>query len=195
MKNTKKALLMTLCAVMLVAASVMGTMAYLTSTTEVVKNTFTVGNVVITLDEAKVNTDGSVVEGAARVTENEYHLLPGHTYTKDPIVHVDAKSEECYLFVKVTNEIAAIEAATTVADQMKANGWTAVQGQDGVYAYNTTVKGGANVPVFGTVKVLETVDNKTLEAYADKTITVVACAVQADGLTQAQALEAAVFTK
>ena len=195
MKNTKKALLMTLCAVMLVAASVMGTMAYLTSTTDVVKNTFTVGNVVITLDEAKVNTDGSVVEGAARVTENEYHLLPGHTYTKDPIVHVDAKSEECYLFVKVTNEIAAIEAATTVADQMKANGWTAVQGQDGVYAYNTTVKGGANVPVFGTVKVLETVDNTTLAAYADKTITVVACAVQADGLTQAQALEAAVFTK
>ena len=40
MKKTKKALLLSLCAVMLVTASVLGTMAYLTSTDEVV-NTFT----------------------------------------------------------------------------------------------------------------------------------------------------------
>ena len=46
MKKTKKALLLSLCAVMLVTASVLGTMAYLTSTDEVV-NTFTVGNVAI----------------------------------------------------------------------------------------------------------------------------------------------------
>lgn len=60
MKTKSKALLLTLCAVLLVAASVMGTMAYLTSTDKV-ENTFTVGNVKITLDEAKVNTDGTPV--------------------------------------------------------------------------------------------------------------------------------------
>ena len=43
MKNKKKTLLMSLAAVLLVAAGVFGTLAYLTSTTETVKNTFTVG--------------------------------------------------------------------------------------------------------------------------------------------------------
>ncbi|MBQ3062404.1 MAG: hypothetical protein IJD03_01960, partial [Clostridia bacterium] len=98
MKNTKKALLMTLCAVMLVAASVMGTMAYLTSTTGVVTNTFTVGKVGITLDEAKV-TEYGVKDGDTRVMANTYKLVPGHTYVKDPTVHVAADSEESYLFV------------------------------------------------------------------------------------------------
>ena len=87
MKTKSKALLLTLCAVLLVAASVMGTMAYLTSTDKV-ENTFTVGKVAIKLDEAKANNDGSLVEGAARVKANEYKLLPGHTYNKDPMVTV-----------------------------------------------------------------------------------------------------------
>ena len=69
-KTKTKALLMSLCAVLLVAASVLGTMAYLTDSKDV-KNTFTVGNVAIKLDEAKVNTDGTPVEGADRVKGNE----------------------------------------------------------------------------------------------------------------------------
>ena len=68
MKTKSNALLMTLCAVLLVAASVLGTMAYLTSTDEV-ENTFTVGNVKITLDESKVDQNGNAVEGD-RVTAN-----------------------------------------------------------------------------------------------------------------------------
>ena len=105
MKTTKKALLLALCAVLLVVSTVFATMAYLTSTTEVVKNTFTVGNVKITLDEAKVNEYG-VKDGDTRVTENTYKLMPGHTYTKDPTIHVDANSEDCWLFVKIVDEIA-----------------------------------------------------------------------------------------
>ena len=42
MKTKRKALLLSLCAVLLVAVSVMGTIAYLTSTDNVA-NTFTVG--------------------------------------------------------------------------------------------------------------------------------------------------------
>ena len=101
MKTKSKALLLTLCAVLLVAASVMGTMAYLTSTDKV-ENTFTVGNVKITLDEAKVNTDGTLAAPAERVKANEYKLLPGHTYTKDPTVTVKAVSESSYVRMKVT---------------------------------------------------------------------------------------------
>lgn len=101
MKTKSKALLLTLCAVLLVAASVLGTMAYLTSSAEV-KNTFTVGKVEIKLDEAKVNADGISEEGAARVTANSYKLMPGTTYTKDPTVTVLKGSEDSYVRMKVT---------------------------------------------------------------------------------------------
>ena len=101
MKTKSKALLLTLCAVLLIAASVLGTMAYLTSTAKV-ENTFTIGKVEIKLDEAKVTADGIPVEGAARVTENSYKLMPGNTYTKDPTVTVKAGSEESYVRMKVT---------------------------------------------------------------------------------------------
>lgn len=115
-KTKTKALLMSLCAVLLVAASVLGTMAYLTSNDKV-KNTFTVGNVSIKLDEAKVTTDGKVVEGADRVKANEYKLLPGHTYTKDPTVTVLKPSVDSYVRMKVTfNKASQIIAMCTDPD-------------------------------------------------------------------------------
>lgn len=96
MKTKSKALLLTLCAVLLVAASVLGTMAYLTSTAKV-ENTFTIGKVEIKLDETDVtNPTGS------RVQANSYKLMPGTTYTKDPTVTVKAGSEESYVRMKVT---------------------------------------------------------------------------------------------
>lgn len=96
MKTKSKALLLTLCAVLLIAASVLGTMAYLTST-DTVTNTFTVGKVEIKLDETDVtNPTGP------RVTANSYKLMPGTTYTKDPTVTVKAGSEESYVRMKVT---------------------------------------------------------------------------------------------
>lgn len=101
MKTKSKALLLTLCAVLLIAASVLGTMAYLTSTAKV-ENTFTIGKVEIKLDEAKATADGIPVEGAARVQANSYKLMPGNTYTKDPTVTVKAGSEASYVRMKVT---------------------------------------------------------------------------------------------
>lgn len=131
MKTRNKALLTMACAVLLVVASVLGTMAYLTSTAEV-ENTFTVGSVTISMDETDVDNS---TDGKERDTENKYHLLPGHEYTKDPIIHVASTSEDCYLFVTVSNEIAAIEATgdTSVASQMAAKGWKAVEGKTNLY--------------------------------------------------------------
>lgn len=103
MKTKKKALLLTLSAVLLVTVSVFGTMAYLTDK-DTVTNTFTVGNVKLELDEAKVNPDGSyVTDHENRVEGNTYHLIPGHTYIKDPTVTVKANSEDAYvrMFVDV----------------------------------------------------------------------------------------------
>ncbi|MDY4203948.1 SipW-dependent-type signal peptide-containing protein, partial [Porcincola intestinalis] len=101
MKKRNKILGLMVGAVALVGVSVMGTMAYLTSTDEVV-NTFTVGNVQIKLDEAKTNTDGSLVANADRVKANDYKLLPGHTYNKDPMVTVKKGSESSYVKMTVT---------------------------------------------------------------------------------------------
>lgn len=102
MKKTSKALLLTICAVLLVAASVMGTMAYLTSSDKVV-NTFTVGKVAIKLDEARVDMNGQPSEiGGRSEVGNGYQLIPGHTYTKDPTVTVEKGSVESYVRMKVT---------------------------------------------------------------------------------------------
>ena len=202
MKTKSKALLLALCAVLLVAASVLGTMAYLTSQAEVT-NTFTVGSVSITLDEAPVDANGKETTGG-RVTENSYKLMPGHEYDKDPIVHVDPDSEDCYLFVIVKNEIADIESDAegdkTVAAQMAENGWNEVgTTEDGIlYVYGdvenpTAVKGGEDKTVFTTFKidgdkVVNVPEGETLpegkldlSAYENMTIVVTAYAVQMDG--------------
>ena len=114
MKTKSKALLLTLCAVLLVAASVLGTMAYLTST-DTVTNTFTVGKVEIKLDETDVtNPNGP------RVKANSYKLMPGTTYTKDPTVTVKAGSEESYVRMKVTfNNAAALMEMLPSADNLE----------------------------------------------------------------------------
>lgn len=114
MKTKSKALLLTLCAVLLVAASVLGTMAYLTST-DTVTNTFTVGKVEIKLDETDVtNPNGP------RVKANSYKLMPGTTYTKDPTVTVLKGSEDSYVRMKVTfNNAAALMEMLPNADNLE----------------------------------------------------------------------------
>ena len=104
MKSKHKALLLSMCAVLLVAVSIFGTLAYLTDK-DTVTNTFTVGSVGLSLDEADVKPDGSYeTNHDSRVQANEYHLLPGHTYYKDPTVTVDDGSEDAYVRMIVTVE-------------------------------------------------------------------------------------------
>ncbi len=187
----KKTIALALVLVMAFGVTMGGTFAYLTSTTEVVENTFTVGNVAITLDEAKVDVYGVEEKDAARVTKNTYKLIPGHTYVKDPTVHVTKGSESAWLFVKVVDEIAAIQDATTVANQMTANGWVAVENVAGVFAYNAKVDASTeakDIKIFENFKVLGTAN---VADYAGKTITVQAYAIQADGFDTAAAAWAA----
>lgn len=101
MKKATKALLVILCVVLLVAGSVMATLAYLTDSDEV-KNTVTVGKVDITVDESEVTPDGEPVDGADRVDGNEYHLIPGQSYVKDPTMTVKKGSEESYVRMLVS---------------------------------------------------------------------------------------------
>lgn len=80
-----KALVALLAFVLVIGCSLGGTLAWLTDKTDAVTNTFTVGDINITLTE----------------TEREYMILPGVNIPKDPKVSVEANSEACWLFVKV----------------------------------------------------------------------------------------------
>ena len=211
MKTKSKALLLTLCAVLLVAASVLGTMAFLTSNDEVV-NTFTVGNVAITLDEAKANTDGSLVANADRVKANKYKLLPGHTYNKDPMVTVLSGSEPSYVKMTVTfsnaKELDAIFAPnganlTSIFNGYESTNWTYKGNTKNTNAntrtyefwYNGTV-GAPTADValdalFDSITVPGTITNEQLATIEGMTITVNAYAIQADSFANAEAAWAA----
>lgn len=114
----KRSFIMLLCAIVVMSSAAFGTIAYLTDRAAV-KNTFTVGNVDITVDETKVNPDGTPVEPAERTEEsNDYKLLPGQTYVKDPTLTVKAKSEEAYVRMVVT--ISKADELDAVYAQLKA---------------------------------------------------------------------------
>lgn len=216
MKTRTKALLLAMCAVLLVVTTVMATLAFLTSQTEVVKNTFTVGNVVITLDEAKVNEYGVEVEGADRVLTNEYKLMPGHTYVKDPTVHVAADSENSYIRMLVTiTDLADVKAVLGVdatsgyfLPQYFVKGWDngiwvttgkVVEADNKAtyeFRYYTTVStvGAAAMnlePLFTNIVVPGNINNANLALLEELEINVVAQAIQADGFDNADAAWAA----
>ena len=184
MKTVRKTLILAACAIMLVCATIAGTLAYLTAQVSV-KNTFTVGNGAITMDETDV--DNSTPDGNGRDTENEYKLLPGQTYTKDPIIHVSATSEDCYVFVKVRNNISAVEATgnNTLANKLEAKVWKAVTEGRKVTYKEDAVNASADVDVFGSFTVSDSATNEQLSAIDGKTIEVEAYAVQKEGFTSA----------
>ena len=205
MKTRSKALLLTLCAVLLVAASVLGTMAYLTSNDEVV-NTFSVGSVAIKLDEAKANPDGSLVPNAERVKANSYKLIPGHTYNKDPMVTVLKGSESSYIKMTVTftkaaqlDEIFAPNGAdmTRIFNGYDRTNWIAKgnteNAADNTRTYEFWYKEAVAAPdadvaldaLFDSITVPGSITNDQLKAIEGMTITVNAYAIQADGFTNA----------
>lgn len=104
----KKALLAVLSLCMVIFSSVMITVAYLSDSASVV-NTFSVGQVEIELDETLVDEEGTPVgdlddDGEDDRTNegNNYHLIPGSTYVKDPTLTLKKGSEESYVRMMVT---------------------------------------------------------------------------------------------
>lgn len=209
----KKMIMAVVAIVLIVVISVSATFAYLTAE-DSVENTFTVGKVAITLDEADVNTDGSPVEGAERVKANSYKLLPGHTYVKDPMVTVKEGSEASYIKMTVTfSEAGALDAifAPTGADLTSIfNGYDPASWiykgntEDATkdtrtyeFWYNGTVgapEGKGDVALealFDSITVPGTITNEQLETIEGMKITVNAYAIQADGFANAEAAWAA----
>lgn len=167
----KKALFIMLSAALIVCATVAGTLAWLTDTTDPVVNTFTVGDINITLTESK-NLD--------------LKMVPGRTITKDPKVTVKEGSEACWLFVKVDKSV-NFDGFMTFE---MADGWTALGGYAGVYYRNvdaTNADTGFDVLKDKKVMVLDTVTKTMLEGAKTNapTLTFTAYAVQKDGINDA----------
>lgn len=200
----KKSILMAAIAVMLVAVLVVGgTLAYFTDTKSAT-NTFTMGNVAITLDETDVNNPE-----ARTANGNTYNVYPGQTVQKDPIVHNTGKNA-AYIraTVNVSNWMNLVAAyypdfkETFPNDGYKAalnllvgelgKGWSVVEVVKGdtftigqfdakfILKYDGTLAAGSETtPMFTQVMVPAGLDNANASTFSS--VKVQAQAIQADG--------------
>ena len=181
-KKLITALILTASAILLVCASVLGTLAFLASSFAV-SNTFTYGDVGIQMFESKTDENGNYVDnnnnviGASYTVNglktsdgNSYKLVPGKSYVKDPTIYVKEGSVPSYLFVKIKNGISTIEKADTdhptIKDQMIALGWQEIKSNaSGEVLYIYVGKGNATgSPVTGAVAA-EPVGSSAAEQY------------------------------
>lgn len=105
--------------VLVIGCTAGGTVAWLVSKPDPITNVFTVGNINAELAE----------------TATAFKIVPGVNITKDPVATVKAKSEDCYLFVQLTEEnwpnFTEKDSTTRKVKYEIAKGWTKLE--DGVY--------------------------------------------------------------
>ena len=191
MKNAKKVLLLALCAILLVGATIAGTVAYLTSQ-KTVTNTFTVGKVSITLTEDKINVQtGEKLTGSEAGTTDKLQnieLVPGREIEKNPVITVSNDSEECYLFVKIENGLTSAGTINGMEDWVLVN---TTLNTDTVkyYRYKTTADAGDEIAVFTSFTCNATITEYDA-ALDGATIVITAYAIQAENLNPDSAFAA-----
>lgn len=188
--------LVTLLALTLVLGCVVGgTIAWLTDTTGPIANTFTIGDINISLsgdDVFKTNSPNTVSTGTVTT------YVPGQTITTKPTVTVKAGSEACFLFIHIeeknntfgTNEKVIQWDLWTPPTGSSSDNWTKVEGHSGYY-YRKVGKVGtdnANYEIFKDSALIVNEDLKksdidTMKANGNyPTITITAAAVQKENI-------------
>ncbi|MBE6770449.1 MAG: hypothetical protein E7548_06840 [Ruminococcaceae bacterium] len=138
-KTNKKSLLLVLLALILTVGTIMGSIAWLTST-DSVTNSFTAGNITNpykpndpTIDpEDPSNSDGTD-QLAGNLYEphwdpaEEHKMLPGATFAKDPFVGIGPKSENSYVFAWANDATKVLEYTVNAYDGTNC-GWKVVGG-------------------------------------------------------------------
>lgn len=153
-----------------------GTVAWLVATTDSVTNTFTYGDINITLAETKP-------------VNRQAKIIPGVDIEKDPTVTVKANSEACWLFVKVEKTGTFVDGKVTYAI---ADGWTKLTGVDSVdnvyYREVDATTADQEFNVLKDNKITVSSDlTKTEITKAPATLTFTAYAVQQEGSADAAA--------
>lgn len=215
----KKILSLTLVVCLLAIAVVGGTLAYFTDTDNEVTNTFTVGNVQIKLDETVVDVYGDATTGGRVEEGNAYKLIPGHTYTKDPMVTVEANSEESYVRMLVTIDAVAMEVfGADFLPQNYVEGWnpdvwettkvvkpvkddnenTVAYQYEFRYFETVNTLDGKDLPLdplFDSFNIPADLDHDDIEKLNGLNIVVKAEAIQADTFADADAAFAAIYAE
>ena len=134
--RSKKTWLIVACTVMVLAVSVVGTIAYLTDTTEPVVNTFTMGKLLddplnfVLKEHQATDTDKDGVytlDDTKEVNTNTYTVLPGVDLPKDPFVKTNETLKlDAYVFVEVVDETGTALHFTIDSDK-----WTELEGVTG----------------------------------------------------------------
>lgn len=162
--------------VLVIGCTAGGTVAWLVSKPNAITNVFTVGDINAELTE----------------TKTEFKIVPGVVIAKDPVATVTANSEDCYLFVKLTEEnwptFTEAGSTTRKVKYEIAKGW--IKLKDGVY-YREVTKDDAKDQVFHVlqddqVTVSNTLTKENADAITgDPKLTVAVYAVQKEGMDSA----------
>lgn len=189
-KNTRNRILLTaVAALLLVAMTVGGTMAWLKDSAGDVVNTFAPTTINIEIKEHEYLYDTNSLGTTEVTTEDDYKMVPGATMPKDPFVRVKSGSEECYVFVKVTKS-SNFDSFMTYAYNSAAWGKVA----DDIYYYKTEVNADSadvvttSVLATPAITVLNTVTKANLDALTETdypTLTFTAYAIQSKNLVDA----------
>ena len=191
----KKTIVLISCLTLAVCMSIGATLAWLTSQTGTLTNTFTVGKIGITLDEAKTDYN-EIVSNERTTSGNSYMIYNSAELPKDPTVTIAADSEDCYVFMsfKVSDELSAVIEDIVIDTEH----WTEVDGHEGLYVYSQNkeavivTKGDSEnklPPLFTEVKVKA--DGNLDSLTGNDTIIVKALAHQSNGITYQNAVQTA----
>lgn len=191
--NAKKIVAALLAVVLLIGIGVGGTLAWLTATSGTVTNTFTVGDINITLQEHELKADGTF-DTTKEVTENNnYKVIPGGEQPKDPFVTVKANSENCYVYVMVENNL-TIDNKIVVNYDINTTDWIQVATKTNettgavttLYRYKDIVSNNTAdqiKTVFTKVSYSNTILKSNITQLQGKTIVLNAFAHQSDNIT------------
>lgn len=191
--NAKKVLVTLLAAVLLVGCTIGGTLAWLSASTDQVENTFTVGEIKITLTET-FNTKSS--DSLSSNDKWVGKIVPGGKESKDPKITVQAGSEKCYVYALVENNM-KIDNDIVVVPNIDTAKWivVATNGNKTLYRYATIVDASSDdVPcqVFTEVSYDgEKITETNIATLAQYTITVDAFAHQYDNISGFSVADAA----
>ena len=166
--------------VLIIAATVCGTVAFLTDHTDKVENTFTIGQITIDLTE----TEG--VEGGVW----QHQIVPGVTYPKNPIVSVeDTTTVDSWLFVKFEELNDAADYLIYESTLTSQNGWTKLDGGTNVWYRSVGDKDQTkswHLLKDDQVTVKDTVTKTMVDTAANAKLVFTAYSIQKDGFAGAQ---------
>ena len=185
MHSKKKAVVLTVCAVMLSLVSVGSTIAYLSSV-DALTNTFSAGSVAVSLTETDTGKDE---DGDPLTNTYVMDLSDVDGIIKDPRVSIVAGTADCWLFVQLQES--TVPRLDDYLDYTLAEGWEALPGVPGVYYRHVPGSGeGLSFSVIAdnALTVKSGVDQEDLDKLKDTgwpTLTVTAYAMQSAGFEDA----------